>query len=387
MQREKLIELLKNDSKKVRLKSIKKIAKKDIKNDAKIEGANAFQLNVQTNNSCSIFSPALAVYMAYNSGLKMCGIADRHTLNGVDEFIKATKSLGLKYSIGCETFLTIGSKTQRVNVYGISTQRLKKFKGIFEQNRKIAFENTITHLKLAQKEFSEVEIDINYEKRAEEFMSKGGSISIKNLYFEIGKKLIEKFGKGEKLIDYLVSKEIELDEFKRNLLLDEENAYYEYDLLRVLVKHTKQKTVQKYQDLESFSSEVRENGGFLAYVVNKEDLQDVDKMIKFVKKNNFEAICINTYNGNNYVDLLARCEKNNILLLPADYIDTPRKKFTPADCDIYDQLVENVYAVVGNQQLINDNYNGGLFSTTLCEKIPALSERIKLCAVTGKWCE
>ena len=58
--------------------------------------------HIHTTYSFSPYSPAKAVWMAYNAGLKTAGIMDHDSLSGAREFIEAGKIIGMMTTIGVE---------------------------------------------------------------------------------------------------------------------------------------------------------------------------------------------------------------------------------------------------------------------------------------------
>ena len=63
----------------------------------------------------------------------------------------------------------------------------------------------------------------------------GGSITERHLLFALSKKIVRSFGNGQKLVDFLkIDLGIDIKPKIEKYLLDENNDFYEYDLLGVL---------------------------------------------------------------------------------------------------------------------------------------------------------
>ena len=58
--------------------------------------------HVHTIYSFSPYSPTMAVYKAYKSGLKAVGIVDHDSVSGCREFLKASRIIGIASTIGFE---------------------------------------------------------------------------------------------------------------------------------------------------------------------------------------------------------------------------------------------------------------------------------------------
>ena len=84
----------------------------------------------------------------------------------------------------------------------------------------------------------------------------GGSITERHLLFALSLKLVQAFGKGQGLVDFLIQKMgIEIKPSILKYLLDKDNIFYEYDLLGLL----KSDLVEKiYIDATDECPDVRE---------------------------------------------------------------------------------------------------------------------------------
>ena len=78
-----------------------------------------------------------------------------------------------------------------------------------------------------------LEIAISYEDDIVPLSkaSEGGSVTERHILFALSLKLMEKFGKGEKLLAALARLNLPISEKNRRWLSDVENPHYAYDLL------------------------------------------------------------------------------------------------------------------------------------------------------------
>ena len=108
MQREQLIKMLSSKRQAKRLKAIKLLKRLEQEDNSLIPETveNSGLLSVHTDYSFSPFSPSLAAYMAYKSGLACAGITDHDTLSGAIEFEKTAQILGMQ----CATSLQLRAR-------------------------------------------------------------------------------------------------------------------------------------------------------------------------------------------------------------------------------------------------------------------------------------
>jgi len=98
-----LIDKLNDDSLDVRLDSLKALmAKVDSGELPRPVTGEDINNHIHTNYSFSPYSPAKALWMAWNAGLKTAGIVDHDSISGAREFIAAGGIIGMATTIGVE---------------------------------------------------------------------------------------------------------------------------------------------------------------------------------------------------------------------------------------------------------------------------------------------
>ena len=104
MDREQLVLMLSHKNVKKRLKAVKLLKKFEEEDVSLVPEVNMNEgtLSLHSWYSFSPYSPSLAAYMAYKSGLGTASISDHDTLSGADEFLKACAILGLECSVGLQ---------------------------------------------------------------------------------------------------------------------------------------------------------------------------------------------------------------------------------------------------------------------------------------------
>ena len=91
-----LIEKLNHSDVNVRLDSLRQL--KAMIDSGELEApvqGNDVNNHIHTIYSFSPYSPTKAVWMAYQAGLKTCGIMDHDSLSGAREFIEAAEIVGM----------------------------------------------------------------------------------------------------------------------------------------------------------------------------------------------------------------------------------------------------------------------------------------------------
>ena len=258
----------------IRLSSLRKLSemlnKGDI--DKPIKGQDVNN-HIHTIYSFSPYSPSKAVWMSYKAGLATAGIMDHDSISGAAEFIEAGKILGISTTIGVECradFSDTPLKGKRINnpdqksiayvaLHGIPHTEINDVKEFFkpyviERNKR----NAQMVSGLNEKFLNSINIQIDFEKDVMplSMCQEGGSITERHILYALALKLVDKYGKGVNLVNAL-KKELNLNISSKveEFLLDDNNEYYEYDLLGAL----KSDMVEKfYIDAKSECPSIRE---------------------------------------------------------------------------------------------------------------------------------
>ena len=176
----------------------------------------------------------------------------------------------------------------------------------------------------------------------------GGSITERHLLYALSLKLIEKFGKGSKLLNFLKD-ELGLDVKPRiaGYLSDAENPYYAYDLLGVLKSDMVSRfyidATSECPDIKEVVKLSNEIGAILAYAYlgdvedsvtgdkKKQKFEDdyLDLLFEVIGELGFHAV---TYMpSRNSMEQLKRvkelCEKHGFFQISGEDINSPRQSF------------------------------------------------------------
>ena len=122
-------------------------------------------------------------------------------------------------------------------IHGIPHTQLKRAAEFMQESRN---KRNIRNVKMVEginTRFSNDGLELDFEMDVQPLSMShlGGSITERHLLFALAKKMCERFGRGQAVIDYLTdTMGIEVSEKLRGYLLDIANPFYEYDLLGAL---------------------------------------------------------------------------------------------------------------------------------------------------------
>lgn len=406
MQNEKLIEKLNSKSHFIRKTSLAELKRREqsdplIVPDKKIHDVN---LNIHTNSSFSPYSPTLASYMAYKSGIKLACACDYGTLSAGDEFALSCQKLGISAISGFEVTTTReGGEENLTAIYSLTDSCKQEFEVLLERFRGVCVERTKKVCEKINRKLKKYSLLVDFEKDVLSLIKgrKGACLTLKHLYMATGYKLLNKYEKGKPLADFLrVTLCLDIEEGVFNLLCDANNPFYIYDLISAL-RHNFNSVeggltpppVKDYLDI------AKKYGTAIAYEYNapenwiknqtesKKTLKDFSKLVDKVKSEGFNTVCISAHNLNEsiLVEFVNLLKEKQMLAIFTEKTEYPRDHFeslAPADTREY---VENcAYALLGNEISMRINEEDGLFTQKGIEKRPDFYSRLILFAQIGK---
>lgn len=412
-----VIENLNNENGDVRLESLWMLMDKiDSGEIQKPQRTNDVNNHIHTTYSFSPYSPAKAIWMAYNSGLATAGIMDHDSISGAREFIKAGQIAGMATTIGVECRVDV-SKTplvgKRINnpdqesiayitMHGIPHTQIDKVKEYFSpllQRRNNRNRLMVTKINNDILKPFGIKMDFDTDVSVLSKYREGGSITERHISLALARKLIETCGKGQKLIDFLkAGLKIAIGQKMERYLLDVDNEYYEYDLLGLI----KSDLVESFyidatdecpdiRDIISFSKSI---GAVSAYPYlgdvrdsvtgdkRSQSFEDsyLDLLFRTIKDLGFNAV---TYMpSRNTPEQLERlrnlCDQFDFFQISGEDINSPRQPFI---CDAlkkpeYGNLIDSTWALIGHETLATGDLSGSMFSPDTVLAYPNLNDRI-----------
>lgn len=423
--KEQLIEELNNDHVDVRLKSLKKL--KEMVDAGEIEDPQkkAHQVNnhIHTTYSFSPYSPTKAIWMAYQAGLITAGIMDHDSIMGAREFIEAGKILDISTTIGIECrvdFSDTPLKGRRINhpdqkstvymaIHGVPHTKIDRVQDFFapyreernKRNRKmVAKLNEVLKPYDLKLDFEDDIVPISEYKN-------GGSITERHICFALARKLVDLYGKGENLLNFLKDNfNFEITPKIEKYLLDSENPYYEYDLLGLMKKDLVSAfyidATAECPDVRKVIDLTKEVQAISAYAY----LGDVGVSVTGDKKSQkfeddyldllFEVIKDLGFNAVTYMPtrntmaqlkrLKALCEEYGFFQISGEDINSPRQSFI---CEAlkkeeFHNLIDSTWALIGHEKAATKDPDRGMFSKETIKKYPDLEKRIAVYEKFGR---
>lgn len=411
------INLLNDKDVNVRLDALKQIKKQiDSGEIQKPEQTGYVNNHIHTIYSFSPYSPSKAVYMAYMAGLKTAGIMDHDSISGAEEFIKAGEIMGIATTIGVETRVDVSSTClngRRINnpdqksimymaLHGVPHTNINVVNAFFEpyrQKRNIRNQKMVDNI---NKLMAEYNICYDFEKDVASISQRngGGSITERHILYALALKLVERFGKGEKLVSFLTdTMKLDVSAKIKGFLSDNANPYYEYDLLGVL----KSSLVERFyvdatdecpsvQELVALSNKVGSISAY-AYLGDVGDSVTGDKKAQKFEDDYivelFDALQELGFNAVTYmpsrnsIDQLKRvkslCDERGFFQISGEDINTPRQSFIckALDNPEFANLVDATWALIGHEKAATKCLDDGMFTQKTKNAYPDMNERIR----------
>jgi len=379
--------------------------------------------HIHTIYSFSPYSPTKAVWMAYNAGLKTAGIMDHDSVSGIEEFLAAAKIVGMAATVGAEIRVSMKNtrlKGKKINnpdqdeiayvaMHGIPHTQVEKVKEFFRpitearllRNRKMVDE--INEIMAAHG----VVLDFDKDIIPISMLHEKGSVTERHILFALALKLVEKFGRGKEIVDFLKNDmKIALPEKIEGFLSDENNDCYEYDLLGALKSDLVEKfyipATDECVDVREIVKLANETGAILAYAY----LGDVGSSVTGDKKSQkfeddyldllFEEIKDLGFNAVTYMPsrntkeqvkrVMELCDKFGFFQISGEDINTPRQSFIclAQRDEMFSHLEEATWALIGHENAATKSLDDAMFSEKTIAKFPDIKERIKIYSKIGR---
>lgn len=378
--------------------------------------------HIHTTYSFSPYSPAKAVWMAYNAGLKTAGIMDHDSISGAREFIASGEILGMATTIGIECRVDMSATilaNRKINnpdqdsvaymaLHGVPHNQIEKVTGFFKpyiEKRNVRNKKMILKANALFISFG-ISIDFETDVVPLSQYTKGGSITERHISLALSGKLIQKFGKGSALVSFLKNElKLNVTQKMEANLLDKTNQFYEYDLLGFI----------KSDLISSFYIPATEECPPVAEVLSLSDaigsisayayLGDVgdsvtgdkktqkfeddylDELFEVIKKLGFKAV---TYmpSRNTAVQLERLknlCDAYGFFQISGEDINSPRQSFIcqAMKNDAFKNLKDSTWALIGHEISATRSVSEGMFSRETILKYPELADRISVFMKAG----
>lgn len=415
--KDKIIQQLNSNGKRSRLFELEKIYKLIEAREEQFEKTEEVNNHVHTIYSFSPYSPSMAAYLAWKASLQAVGIMDHDSVSGCKELIEACKIIGIASTVGFELRVNFsgtiveGRKLNNpdsknigyIAIHGIPESKLpeaKKFLNPIQITRNKRNKKILAKLNSLIKDYGIEKIDFREEVYNISQAKEGGSITERHILYAFDRKIIQKTGKGEKLISFLKDNlDIVLSEKIKQFLLDKNNQFYLYDLLGILksafldkifIQPDYEECISVYEAVR-FSNSINAIPAY-AYLGDVTDSPTGDKkaekfeddfleeLIPELKKIGFKAI---TYMPpRNTLSQLLRlqrlCKKYELMEISGVDVNSPRQSFNYPIIlrPEFAHLIEATWALIAHEKLANYNEKYALFNNRNPLKGKSLKERI-----------
>ena len=374
--------------------------------------------HVHTIFSFSPYSPSMAAYRSWEAGLKAVGIMDHDSVGGGEEMLSSCAAVGMGSTVGFELRVNFSGtplEGRKLNspdslnigyiaVHGIPRQSIAEcgeyLKPIQDarnrRNRRMVetLNTLITGHGLPPLRF---ESDVKGISKADE----GGSITERHILFALGNLLIDTYGKGKPLLEFLESAfKLELSGRIREYLNDPGNPHYPYDLLgalkisfidKIFIQPNEEECVNVV-DAVGFANSV---GAIPAYAYlgdvaesptgdkKAEEFEDsfLDELFPVIRDLGFKAV---TYmpprNTREQLERIRRmCSEYGFMEISGVDINSSRQSFS---CPIilepeFRHLTDATWALIAHEKLASCDPRYGLFREDNPLSGSSLAERIR----------
>ena len=203
--------------------------------------------HIHTTYSFSPYSPTAAVYAARMEGLCTAGIIDHDSISGAEEFLEAAKMIGIPVTIGMECRVSMegtrleGRRTNNPDQAGVSYMTIQsvphdKIATLTEFFKPYQAARHERNRQMIARINEMVGVSLDYDRDVlplSEAQDNGG-VTERHLMYALAIELVKQVGKGQGMIDKLMSLGMNLSEKQKTMLLDTQYPFYEYDVLGML---------------------------------------------------------------------------------------------------------------------------------------------------------
>ena len=204
--------------------------------------------HIHTTYSFSPYSPTAAVYAARAEGLCTAGIIDHDSIAGAREFLAAAKLVGMPVTVGMECRVSMagtaieGKRTNNPDQAGVSYMTIQSvphahieaLNDWFAPYRAARGRRNRRMVENINALLDGIRLDYDRDVLPLSQAADGGGVTERHLMYALAKKMVQKAGKGQPMVDYLASIGLTLSPKQQAQMLDVSYSFYEYDLLGIL---------------------------------------------------------------------------------------------------------------------------------------------------------
>ncbi|MBU9746771.1 PHP domain-containing protein [Lachnospiraceae bacterium ASD3451] len=417
---ENLIENLNHAQREVRLQAVRDLKQAvdhgDIPSVPRQDECNN---HVHSQYSFSPYSPSKIAWKAYTVGLTTCGIVDHESVAGCLEFKEACAILGVIPTVGFEVRLNWDNtplKGKKFNnpdqlsvgyfpVHGVPISSLGKIEEFLVPIREAREIRNRAMVKKVDAILSNYGMNLDFDAHVIPVSrwKEKGTITERHLLFATGQRMIEKYGRGQALVDFLEKKlEIPLSGKVKEYLLDTASPIYDYDLTNLLKGFFSENmyvpaNAQETPDVEKTIPFLNSLGCIPTYTylgdvrgesvtgdkkTQKFEDDILDDLFKYVSEYGMQGFSYAP--SRNSEDQVKRvrdlCARYNMLEVCGEDINQPRQPFinttlTAEEKKYFDDVA---WAIIGHEKVADGALERGILSEETKRKYPSVQERIRV---------
>ena len=387
--------------------------------------------HIHTIYSFSPYTPAMAALCARNAGLSTAGSVDHDSIAAAGEMLEACAILGIGGCVGFELRVSFkngadgksGSFAGRklnnpdsrgiayMTVQGIPQAAISKAEEFLIPMRDERLKRTkamavAANVLLREAKIPEIDFEQDIVNRSK--YSEGGGITERHLLAAVAEKFINKYGKGQQLIQALGQKTgISVSPKLAAYLTDADNPHYLYDLLGILKSELLPKIFIQPDEQECIPADhvtafANSIGAIPAYAYlgdvgesstgdkKAEKFEDdyIDELFEEIKRLNYKAL---TYMPpRNSIEQLRRvqqlCTEYGFMEISGVDINSSRQSFNCPEVlhEDFRHLIDTTWALIAHERLTSIDKHYNLFSEDNPLASESLSERLNSYAAIGK---
>ena len=379
--------------------------------------------HIHTTYSFSPYSPAMAVYMAWQNGLPTAGIMDHDSVSGAYEFIEAGEIAGIATTVGIECRVDV-SRTplgmRRINntdqsgvaytaLHGIPHQNIEMVNGYFAPfrcNRNIRNHAMCERISELVKP-SGLSLSFEEDVLPLSMHHEGGGVTERHILYALTKKITALCTTPDEVIEFLSAKlGMCVSDKIKAMLRTAPAEYYEYDILGALKAELVEKfyidATDECPDVRDFIKLAKASQGIATYpylgdvgdsVTGDKKTQKfeddyLDFLFDIIGEIGYKAIAFMP-TRNTQVQLervMALSDKCGFFQISGEDINSPRQGFICKSLDnpAFAHLIRAAWALIGHEMAATEDLCDSFVSDETAGRYHGLAERIEHFYEIGK---
>ena len=378
--------------------------------------------HIHTQYSFSPYSPAAAVWFAWQAGLCTAGIIDHDSVAGAKEFLAACKICGIAGTVGVEcrvTFAGTPFESVKINnpdqagvayitLQGIPHDRIDEVDAFFAPLREKRNDRNRRMVSGLSRLMAPYDLAIDFDRDVLPLsrFHEGGVVTERHISCALASKMLDRFGAGSALVSFIRDEmRLSLPAKIETFLTQPDNPDRMYDLLGWI----KAELISKFyigatDECPTIAEvlELSERVGAISAYSYLGDVSDsvtgdkraqkfeddfLPELISFVKDAGFRALTYmpsrNTRAQFERIHALAK--EHGFFEVSGEDINSPRQSFVcKAQRDAaFDHLYDATWAMIAHENLAASDPAKGFFAAEAVRKYPDISERTRAFAAVA----